>query len=153
MCAVDDCLASHYFAQLCHDLLLCVGVQVARRLIEEEDVSVRLQQAASNQDSLPLSPRKFGTEIADLGLVAVRHVHNTVVNAALPGNLFQLFLGRLRISISQVAFYCIVEENAVLGHDDNVLAERLKGQSFDILPVDEHLSLDWVVDPKKQVQH
>lgn len=53
--AVYHCLAFHDLLELRHYALLRVGVQVARRLIEQENIGVGLEQSTGNQDSLSLS--------------------------------------------------------------------------------------------------
>ena len=100
MCAVDHCLTSHDIFQFTHDSLLCIRIQVARCLIEEEYLCLGLKEPTGDENTLTLASRKFGAKITDLGLISVLHAHDTVVNAALTRYSLQVLLCGLRITIS-----------------------------------------------------
>ena len=52
MCAVYHSLATHDVFQFTHDCLLCVRIEIACRLVKEEDLCLRLQETTSDQDAL-----------------------------------------------------------------------------------------------------
>ena len=51
------------------------------------------------------------------------HVHDTVMNTALAGYSLQISLSCLRIAISQVLLNCVIKEDSILRHDNDMLAE------------------------------
>ena len=153
MSAVDHSLTLHDLIELAHNRLLGVRVQIARRLVEEEYLGLGFEETACDQHSLALTAGEFGTEVADLGFIAVLHVHDAVMDAALAGNSFEVSLRCVGIAIPQILLNCVVEEDSVLRHNDNVLSERFKGQILDVLAINEYLAIRWIVDPEEEVQH
>ena len=150
---VDDCFATHDLGQLPHDGLLGVGIQVARRLVEEENLRLWLHEPPRNEDALALAATQLGANVADLGLVPVRHRHDALVHAALLGDSLDVVLGGLGISVAKIRLDRVIEQDSVLGHHHNVLSEGLKSQIFHVLIVNRDSALDRVVDPKHQMQH
>ena len=153
MSAVDHSLTLHDLIELAHNRLLGVRVQIARRFVEEEYLGLGLQETACDQHSLALTAGELGAEVADLGFIAVLHVHDAVMDAALAGNSFEVSLRCVGIAIPQILLNCVVEEDAVLRHNDDVLSERFKGQILDVLAINEYLAIRWIVDPEEEVQH
>ena len=147
--AVDHSLTAHHLIQLLHDELLRIGIQVARSFVKEENLSLRFKKTTCNQDTLALATREFGTQVTDLSLIAVLHVHNAIVDAALASDSLDVFLSRIRVAIPQVLLNRVVEKDTILRHDYDVLSERLESQVLQILTVDEHFTVQRVVNSEK----
>ena len=77
------------------------------------------------------------------------HVHNAIVDAALTSDSLDVFLSRIRVAIPQVLLNRVVEKDTILRHDYDVLSERLKSQVLQILTVDEHFTVQRVVNSEK----
>ena len=77
------------------------------------------------------------------------HAHDTVMDATLAGNSFQVFLCCFGVSIPQVLLDSIIEKDSILRHDNDMLPERFKSQILNILVIDEHLSINWVIDSEE----
>ena len=77
------------------------------------------------------------------------HVHNAIVDAALTSDSLDVFLSRIRVAISQVLLDRVVEKDTILRHDYDVLSERLESQVLQILTVDEHFTVQRVVNSEK----
>ena len=78
-------------------------------------------------------------------LVTILHAHNAVMNSALASYSFQVLLRRLQIAILQVLFNSVIEEDSILGNDDDVFSERIKGVVLNILTIYQHLTILWVI--------
>ena len=57
------------------------------------------------------------------------------MNSALTGNSFQVCLSRLEIAILQILLNSVIEENSILGNDDDVFSEGIEGVILDILTI------------------
>lgn len=130
-----------------------MSVEVRGGLIKEEDLSILFQEGSCNQDPLSLASREFASEIPDLGLVSIFHLHDLVMDLALPGNFIDLLKRGLWVAILEVEQHGIVEKYAILGDHTDILAIGLESQVLQVLSIDTDLSLSWVVDAINHVQH
>ena len=67
------------------------------------------------------------------------------MDSTLPSNSFQVFLSRLEVAVLQVLFNCVIEEDSILGNDDDVFSERIEGVILDILTIYQHFTTLWVI--------
>ena len=74
------------------------------------------------------------------------------MNSALTSYSFQVCLSRLEIAILQVLLNCVIEENSILGNDDDVFSEGIKGVILDILTINQHLAALRIVNPEEKMQ-
>ena len=74
------------------------------------------------------------------------------MNSALTSYSFQVCLSRLEIAILQVLLNCVIEENSILGNDDDVFSEGIEGVILDILTINQHLTALWIVNPEEKMQ-
>ncbi len=68
-------------------------------------------------------------------LVAVGHLHYSVVYLALFGDCDDLFHGCIWVSIAKVELKSVVEEDTVLGNNTDELSKRVKFEVFNILSI------------------
>ncbi len=68
------------------------------------------------------------------------------MNTALHCYSFDVFLRCILVSIPQVELDRVVEQDTVLRNDRDVLPERLKLEVFDVLTIDQDLTVLWVKD-------
>jgi hypothetical protein len=152
MSTVDDSLALHDSVQFFRDCFLVVSIQITCCLIKQEDLRLFLQKAASNQNPLAFTARQLRPQIANLRLVPIGHLHDLVMNLALLCHLLDLFLSSIRVSVSQIEFYCVVKEDPVLWNHTDVLSKRVELKVFNWLSIDLDIAFLRIKHPEEQVQ-
>ena len=81
----------------------------------------------------------------------LRQVHDDVVNVETFCQPDDLLLRSIRVSIFEILHDCAVEEIGILGDERYVVSEG-KIQIFDVLTVNENLSLLSIVQPVNKVE-
>ena len=56
----------------------------------------------------------------------------------------------IKISIADVLFDCLIEEERLLHHDSYLLSEVLYRKAFDVLTIDEDFAARFVIEPQEQ---
>jgi hypothetical protein len=105
------------------DLPLGADVDRARRLVEDQDARIR-EQRPRERDQLALSERQPGAALAELRLVAVLEPLDELVGADRARRGEDLVALRFRASEGDVLRDGACEEEAFLGDDAELSAER-----------------------------
>ena len=100
-------------------------------------MGVFLQEASSNEDSLSLATRKLGAQITYLRLIAIWHLHDSIMNTTLSCYFLDFILCCVLVTVFQVEFDGVIEQDSVLWDDRDVLSERLEFKVFDVLSIDQ----------------
>ena len=114
---------------------LRLGVEVRRRLVEDDDRGV-LQQHARDGQALLLAARHPVPALADQGVVAVGQAGDQVVDAGGPARLDQLGVGGVGTRVAQVRANGVVEQMRVLHHHADGVAQRLQRVVAHVVTVD-----------------
>ena len=89
--------------------------------------------------------------LTDLGLVLFGHTHDVLMDVGGLGGSFDLFLGGIGLGVTDVFGNGAVEEEGVLQHRGDVVAQAFQGHIPHILAVDENTAFHRVVEPGDQL--
>ena len=104
------------------DLALGLGIERARRLVEDQDRRI-LQDGARNGDALAFAARKRLAPFADHELIAARLLHDEVVGFGQPRRALDFRIGRIRAPDADVFGNGAVEEAGILEHHRDRVAQ------------------------------
>ena len=141
-----------HFTQRILNVALGLGVQRARRLVQNQDAGV-LQQGPRDADPLLFSARQFQPAFTDLGIVAIGQRHHKVMDLGRPRRLLDLFARRIRVAVGNVVIDRVVEQHGILRHHANRLMQAGLRHITDILPVDANGTAGDVIEPEQQPPH
>jgi len=102
-----------------------VGVERTGRFVEDQDARV-LEEHSSDRETLALAAGELVAAFADDGLVAVRQRRDEVVNVGRGRDLGELFVGCVRLGVSQIRRDGVVEEVRLLRDDPDVASQRFQ---------------------------
>src|SRR5258706_10105860 len=113
---------------------LSFRVQRARRFIQNQDWRI-LEESTCDGESLPLAAREGDPSFTDFGLVSLRHRHDKFVSARGTGCSLNLLNGYPWSSICDIFTNAGREQNRLLQHKCDVLAQGLQGEIAQISPI------------------
>src|SRR5262245_41176271 len=102
--------------QRCHgrlNELLTLRVQVAGRLVEDQDLG-RRQDGPGNGQALLLATRELDATLADKRFVLLGQSDNELVGVRAPGGVFDLRVRGIGAAVGDVVVYGTVEQTDVL---------------------------------------
>ena len=124
---------------------LGLGVDVRRRLVEDQDLGA-VQNGAGKRQELPLSLREVLAALDDLRLVLVGQFLDKTVGADVTARLDDLLVGNGLVVETDVGLDRSAEQEHVLQHLSDRAAQRLDFDFGNILSVDlDRAALDLVV--------
>mmetsp|Transcript_73984 Transcript_73984/g.173688 ORF Transcript_73984/g.173688 Transcript_73984/m.173688 type:complete len:360 (-) Transcript_73984:725-1804(-) len=134
---------------LLHELL-ALGVQRARRLVEEQDLGV-LEQGAGDGDTLLLPSAKHDAALSALRVVALRQTLDEVVCVGQASGLLDAGVGADLGSIHDVVLNGHGKQYGFLLHQPNLVAQPLGVVLQDVHPVNEDGSTLHVIEPLDEI--
>ena len=129
---------------------LGLGVERARRLVEDEDRRVA-QDRARDRDPLLLAAGEAVAALADDGVVALGQRRDHVVDPGSLGGRLDLLVGRVRLREAEVLAHRRVEEVRLLRDDADEVGQRLEAQVADVDAADRDPPAADVVEPRREV--
>ena len=109
--------------ELLRDRLLSERVERTRRLVVEHEWRV-LEQGTRDRDALTLSSRQRQTALADACPVALGELARGGVEADARGDRERRRVCRLHVAILEIVQHRVIEEDRVLRHVAQLLAQR-----------------------------
>jgi hypothetical protein len=82
-------------------------------------------------------------------IVAIRHFEDFIVDLALFRYLYDLLEGSVWVAVTKVELDGVVKQDAILWNDAYVLSEACHLQIFNVLTVNKHLTVFWIVNAEK----
>ncbi len=132
------------------DLAFGLHVNGCGGLVEHDDRGVA-QDGARDGDALLLAAGEAESALADLGLVAVGHMEDILVDVGRFGGLLNLLGGCVRAGIAYIFRDGTVEEERVLKYRGDVVTQARERHVADIVAVDEDAALYRVVEAGDQL--
>ena len=126
------------------------GVQGGGGLVQNEDRRV-LQEDSGDGDALLLSAGQQRAPLAHVGVKAVGHGQNVVVDLGLAGGVDDLFLGGAGLAVADVFQNGVGKEEDVLLHHADVFPQGLLRHLPNVQPVDGDGAVSHVVEPGNQL--
>ena len=147
----DDRRASgEQAAQARLDAPLRVEVDVRGRLVEDQDARVG-DERAGERDELALAGRQLRAALADGRLVAVLEALDELVGADGAGGGAHLVVRRVRAPEGDVVADRAAEQEALLGDDPELAAQRRLRDRAQVVAVDEHGAVGRVVEARDEL--
>ena len=135
------------------DQLLALGVEVARRLVEDQDLR-RRQDRPRDRQPLLLAAGELHAALADERLVAVRQLDDELVRVGAPGGVLDLGVGRVVAAVGDVVAHRAVEQEHVLLHDAPAGRGSVRSRKSRMsVPLSRMRPLRRIVKPRHQVGH
>ncbi len=144
--------SGHELAQGRVDLLLGAGVDRRRRVVEHEHVRIG-EHGAGDRDALPLAAREREPALADDGVVPVGELGDEVVRAGHGGRAADVVVGGVGAAVRDVGPHGVGEEERVLEHDADLVADGVEGGVAHVDAVDADAPLLHVVEAREQQAH
>lgn len=123
------------FIECLLDMRLGHAVQGARRLIQDENGRV-FEEDARNGDPLLLPAGKHGAALTHVGLEALRHPADILVDLRPPGGLGHLLVGRIGAAVADIIGHAARKEENILLHHPDLPPQRLLRDLPHIMAVD-----------------
>jgi hypothetical protein len=136
-------------AQRVLDVPLGLRVQRAGRFVQQ-DYRRRLQQRPRYRHPLLFAAAQSQPSLAHLGVVGVGEREDLVVDVGSARRLDHVGVRRREATVLDVVADGVVEEDGVLGDHPYGPTQRLLGDGFDVLPVDDDRARLDVVEPEQQ---
>ena len=131
---------------------LGMGVDGGGRFIQNQDLRV-IQQRAGEGDQLLLPGGKAAAALVDLGVVALFHRQDGVVDVHRFGCGDDLFFRRVQLAVADVVHDRAGEDEAVLHHDRHLLAQGVQVYVAHIVTVNLHRAAVHIVEAGDQVDY
>ena len=139
---------AHQRIEAFHHCRLALGVETGRRLVEHEDRRVA-QDRAGNRDPLTLAARETDPSLPEHGRIAVGELLDELMGGRSLGRGDDLLRIRLD-AIRDVVRDRAREEDALLQHEPDLVANPAQPALAQIVPVDQHAPVERVVEPGDQ---
>ena len=97
-------------------------------------------------------PEMLAAQLADARLVAARQVHDEVVGEGLAGRRLHLLRRRPPRAVGDVVEDRVVEQDHLLRHDADLLAQAAQVDGAEVVAVDEDAAVVGVVEARQQAQ-
>ncbi len=124
-------------------------VQGGRRFVQDDDRRV-FHERAGNRDTLFLSARQQNAALSDLRIQPFIQSGDKVRQTRVLNRFVQLFVGVIRLAQQNVVADCPVEQEVVLEHNGDILAQIVQVDVFHIHAVNQNLALLNVVKARQQ---
>ena len=131
------------------DQRLALGIERAGGLVEDQDARIG-DQRARDREALPLAAGEVGRAFLDVGLVAVRHALDEFFGAGQPGRAHRVVQRQARPAGEDVVADRAAEQEVVLQHDAEALAQVAQVDLAQIGAVDLHIAGVVAVDALQQ---
>ena len=126
------------------------AVERARRLVQNEDGRV-FEEDARDGHALLLSAGEHRAALADIGVEAVRHGHDIIVNLRALRRFDDLLVRRVGAAIADILAHRVGKEEHILLHDaDGAVKRRLRKRAH-IFPVDADRALAHLVKARDEL--
>ena len=132
------------------DLRLGHGIERRGCLVKDQDGRI-FQEDAGDGDALLLPARQERAALADVGVKAVGHRHDVVVNFGALRRGDDLVHACVRAAVADVLEDGIGEEEDVLLDDADGAAEALLRDGADVLPVDADRAASYIVEARNEL--
>ena len=139
---------AHQRIEAFHHCRLALGVETGRRLVEHEDRRVA-QDRAGNRDPLTLAAREAHPSLPEHGRIAVGELLDELMGGRSLGRSDDLLRIRLD-AIRDVVRDRAREEDALLQHEPDLVANPAQTALAQIVPVDQHAPVERVIEPGNQ---
>jgi hypothetical protein len=151
----DHGLALHQRVKVLLDRRLDFRIERRGRLVEHQDRRV-LQEDPRDRDALALAARELHAAFADMGVVAgaplqIDEAEDIVMRIGALGRGDDVFLGRVRLAVSDVVAHRPVQQRGVLRDDADLRAQRILRHVGDVLTVDQDPPAFQVVEAQQHV--
>ena len=127
------------------DLGLGSGVHRAGCLVQHQNGCV-VQQSARDCQSLDLAAAELRADLADVGVLAVRHGEDLVVNAGGTTRRIHFVMQRFHPGVANVVHDGRVKHPGMLRHDGHKIAQRRQRHVAHVVPVNADDSILRVVE-------
>src|SRR5438270_2970703 len=132
------------------DQLLALGVEIARRLVEDEDLR-RRENSAGDRESLLLATGELHAALPDVRLIAVRQLGDELVRVRAAGGIFDVGVRGVVPSVGDVVANGAVEEEDVLLHDGEQIAIGTQPKVTNVGAVEEDAAARGIVESGDEV--
>ena len=142
--------ADHQFIQRVLHQALAFRIQGGGRFVQDQNAGV-LQNGPGDGDALALTAGKLAAALADLGFVAVRQLQDEVMGIGRLGRRHHFLPGRIQAPVKDVFKNGRAEQDGVLRHHRQLLAQGSHGDIADVDPVDADAAGLRIIEPRDQV--
>src|SRR6185437_16240089 len=132
------------------DRLLGFRVDRGGRLVQDQDLGVP-QDGAGDRDALAFAAGQAVAALADAGAVAVVLLDDEVVGVGRPRRRHDVAEGGVGAGVGDVLGDRAVEEEGVLQHDADLIAQVAQAEFLQADSVDEYLSVVRVIEAANQI--
>ena len=105
------------------DELLALGVEIARRFVEDQDLR-RGENRAGDREPLLLAAGELDAALADERVVLIRQLDDELVRVGAAGGVLDVGVGGVVPTVGDVVAHGSVEEKDVLLHDARAGRDR-----------------------------
>ena len=133
------------------DQLLALRVEIARRLVEDQDLR-RREDRARDREPLLLPARELHAALADECLVALGQARDELVRVRAERRVLDLRVGRVVAAVRDVVAHGAVEQEHVLLHDREQAAVGLQVKLPDVDAVEQEPAARRIVEPRDEVR-
>ena len=129
--------------------LLGDGVERRGRLVEDENRRI-LQNRARDAEALALAARQPAAGLGDFGVISFRQSRDELVRVRRARGFLDLLRRRVEATVAQVVGDRSGEQDRILQHDRDLLAQRADAVLADVDAVDRQAAAGRVVEPRNQ---
>ena len=134
------------------DLLFRDTVKGGGRFVQDQNGRI-LEEDPRDGDSLFLAAGEDDAALADVGLVAVGHLQDVLVDPGPDGSFHNFAVRRIGAAVADVFHDGVCEQEDVLLNDTDAAAKARLGQIADVVSVDRYTPACDVVEAGDQVAH
>src|SRR5581483_3118670 len=146
----QDCTSAHQVVQRRLDQSFRLAVEGGGSFVQNQNRRI-LEQRAGNGQALTLATGEPEPALPDHSIVPRGEGQNEVMRESGPGGGLDFFHGNVRLAVSDVVAYGVVEEHGFLGNDADLRSQRGERDVADILVVDEDAAACDVEEARNQV--
>ena len=149
----DECGAvGHEPGERPADRHLVDGIEMARRLVEDEDRRV-LEEGAGNGDTLALAAGKASATLSKTGVETVSQACHDILEGGVGDGLVEVIVAGIRAGDQDIGLQRVVEEEGVLGDQGCAGPQVIEPVVPDVVAVEGDAAFVAVPEPHQEMGH